>query len=540
MKKVKWKELTQSDKEYIKSIYYISATHKEKIEIIQKKYGAIEGRTIRTWWQKLRVGKGETGINPDLEQASKNVIPENTDILFVTSAQNNTPINEGQLTNMLEYARNIEKKYNKKVTIVVSTVKYRNPTSLAEKEKNPASWDKKILKYLYYDKLYFGDCVISAKSRVQPTAKNPLTGFEMVADGNHLILGHPKYQMKVLPHLNDEDVHIMTTSGSITRKNYSDSRAGEHGELNHVYGFTIIEKSDRDTNRCLIPRFVNCTSDGNFVDLNWKVEDGIVTRNTSCLGLILGDIHNSELDKKLFNKTVGIFNQIKPDNIFVHDLFNGESINPHEVKDMYIKKKKIDKNSSDVAKELDDCVNFVEKELLRIPSRNYYIIESNHDIFLERWINDFNWKNDLHNSEIYLKLATMQQSQDEPYIGNVFGTYLMKECKKRELKKVRYVPYGTSVRVANILCSMHGDFGASGARGNVASFGRMSMKSYTAHTHSHQVVNGAYSVGCSCVMNQYYTRKGSSRWSQGHGVIYDNGKRQQIIFDRYYEVTNLK
>ena len=36
--KVKWKNLTKADKRYIKSIHGIAASHKEKIEIIQKKY----------------------------------------------------------------------------------------------------------------------------------------------------------------------------------------------------------------------------------------------------------------------------------------------------------------------------------------------------------------------------------------------------------------------------------------------------------------------------------------------------------------------
>lgn len=534
--KTKWTELTKEDKDYIKSVYSITASHKERIEIVQKRYGSVASRTVRYWWKKLGIRKYDSESIQDLDIAEKHAIPSNTDILFVTSAQNNTPISKTQLANMQAYAKKIKEEYNKRVTIVVCTVKYRNPTTLAEKDKENINWNKDILSYLYYDKLQFGDCTISARSRVQPTAKFPLNGFEMVANGNHLILGHPKYQMKVVPHFNNEYIHIMTTSGSITRKNYSDSRAGEHGELNHVYGFTIVEKVG---DKCLVPRFVNCTSEGNFIDLNWKAENGKISRNTTCKGLILGDIHNSELDEDLFSATIKLFNKVRPDSVFVHDLFNGESVNPHEVLDLYIKKRKIDKGRDDVKKELYDCAEFINNKLTKIPSDNYYIIESNHDVFLDRWINNFNWKQDLHNSEIYLELASLQQDKYTKFIGNIFGTFITKECCKRALGKVTYLPYGISVKVADIICSMHGDFGVSGAKGNVSSFGRLSMKSYTGHTHSHEVVNGAYSVGCSCVMNQYYTRKGASKWSQGHGVIYDNGKRQQIIFNRDYQITTL-
>ena len=346
--------------------------------------------------------------------------------------------------------------------------------------------------------------------------------------------------MKVLLRPKGDDVHIMSTSGSITRKNYSDSKVGEHGEVHHVYGFTIIEKSDIDKNRCLIPRFVNCTSDGDFIDLNWKIENGKIVSNTTCDALILGDIHNAQLDDKLFDKTISIFNQIKPDNVFVHDLTDATSVNPHEVLDMYIKKEKINSGESDVRKELFNCVSFVENKLTKIPAKHYGVIESNHDVFFDRWVNNFNWKHDLHNSEAYLMLAGLQQNKGVKYYGNVFGTFLMQECSKRGIDKIKYLVYGSNVKIDNIICSMHGDFGASGAKGSVSSFGRLSMKSYTAHTHSHEVFNGAYCVGCSCTTKQYYTRKGLTKWSQGHGVIYKNGKRQQLLFDKNYEITTLK
>lgn len=540
MLKTKWKELTSKDKKYIKSIYNIDATHKEKIEIIQGKYGPIEDRTVRKWWERLGVGKEAIRLSPDLIEASKHVIPEDSDILFVTSAQNDSPISKGQLKNMEVLAKFIKDVYNKKVSIVVCTVNYRNPTTLLEKDSEKRRWDKDILKYLYYDKLYFNDCIISAKSRVQSTAKNPLSGFETIANGNHLILGHPKFQMRVLLRPKGDDVHIMTTTGSLTRKNYSDSRIGEHGEVHHVYGFTIIEKSENDSTKCLIPRFVNCTSDGDFIDLHWQVKNGKVIRNESCDALILGDIHNARLDNELFNKTIRIFNDIKPKNVFVHDLTDATSVNPHEVLDLYIKKRKIENGDSMVMNELDKCTYFAKCKLTRIPANHYYIVESNHDVFFDRWVNNFNWKQDLHNSEAYLMLAGLQQGQGIEYFGNVFGTYLMQECKKDENNKIQYLPYGSNVKIDRIICSMHGDFGASGAKGSVASFGRLSMKSYTAHTHSHEVFNGAYCVGCSCVMDQYYTRKGLTKWSQGHGVIYSNGKRQQLIFDKNYEITTIK
>ena len=49
-KKVKFKDLTDENKDYIRMTYYDEGlNHKEKMEILSSKFG-VEGRTIRNWW----------------------------------------------------------------------------------------------------------------------------------------------------------------------------------------------------------------------------------------------------------------------------------------------------------------------------------------------------------------------------------------------------------------------------------------------------------------------------------------------------------
>lgn len=52
----------------------------------------------------------------------------------------------------------------------------------------------------------------------------------------------------------------MCTTGYITSKNYSKSKAGSVAHENHCYGFVVLELKDKDS--CYIPRNVKVKSDG--------------------------------------------------------------------------------------------------------------------------------------------------------------------------------------------------------------------------------------------------------------------------------------
>ncbi len=534
----KWKDLTEKDREYILSIYYIEASHKERCSIIQKKYGCTSSRTVRRWWQKLGATNTLDYLPEDLSNAKNNSISDDVEVLLITSAQSKTPINKMMLDSMLKYKEYIEKEYGKKTQIVVCPIRYRNPTSQTENKKVEEWWDSNITDYLFYDNIYFSDVIVSSMSRVQPTAKRPLMGFEAMAGDRHFILGHPKYQMNVVPRFRGEDIHIMSTTGSITTKNYSNSKSGEHGEIHHVYGFLVVEK---DKDKCLVPRFVNVEIDGSFYDVNLKADKNGISKNTEIDALVLGDIHTRSIDKTLLDTTMDYFEGKRVKNLFLHDVFDGSTVNPHEDKDLYIKRRKIVNNQYSVIDEINESVDMVSYIVKGFNPEQTYVVESNHDIFLDRWINNFNWKNDLHNSDSYLLVSSIQQTKDLSEYGNVYGYCLTNRLKETTpfSDLVKYVPYGQNVKIHEVQCALHGDHGANGAKGSINTFGRLSFKSFTAHTHSHAVYNGSYVVGCSCKLEQYYNRKGLSSWSQGHGVIYPNGKRQQLIFTNDYKLTNL-
>jgi hypothetical protein len=527
-----FKELLESDKKHIVKVYGMQISHAEKMTILTKKFKVTE-RTIRRWFANLGLNRKSIEVSEQLIKASNREILKDTEVLLVTSAQNNTDVNEFFLENIKCYKKHIEETLKKKCQIVITASRYRNPSSLSENEKEIKKnyWDSKIDEYLFYKDIDFYDVKIAGTIFVSPTAKNPLNGFELLASNNHLVLSHSKIHLKTIPRFRNDKLRIVCSTGYITNKNYSASKAGALGEANHSFGFVVIEK--KNNKECYNPRNVKVSSSGTFTDLCYEVSEEIVEKIDTCEAIIMGDIHTRVLNKEFYAKTKTLASKIKPNKLVLHDVLDASTINHHEVKDMYIQRKKIRDGKHLLEEEINESLDFIEDA--RSIGKSIYVVESNHDFFLDTHVNSANWKNDLHNSPIYLKLAYIQQTQDLD--TNIFG-HLVKERFKE--KNVEYIPYGERFFVSSYNIGSHGDFGSNGSRGSAKSFANLNQKMVHGHTHSPSIIDGVTCVGVSSELNQYYNRRGLSSWAYAHCLIHNTGKPQLIIFDCFdYSFTSL-
>ena len=522
---MRFNELDSKDLEYIIVTYRSEMSHKEKIDILSSKYNA-SGRSIRNWWKWLGLKKNlASNIPRELLEARDREIDPSTKIVLVTSAQNKTIINKQMFDNMKVYANYIEQTFGRKVEILIIPTRYRNPTAIRESEKITASewWDDEVQPNLFYNKILFGDVLISADSRISPTASMPLNGYESLASQNHFIVGHPRLHTRPLPRFKGEISRIMATSGYMTRKNYSISKAGDKGYVHHSYGFVVLEKKKDGT--CYPPRTVKVNSEGDFSDYRYYVNKkvSIITKSA---GMIWGDIHHNEINGAKYKASMKLQKELNPDNVVFHDLLDASTINPHEFDDLYIQKHKIREGKKNVEKEIDNSLKFVEQFRKQYKGK-LSIVQSNHDDFLDRYINKFNWKSDLHNSEAYLKYAMIQQSENIMEYGNIYG-FLINERFKGEVK---YIKSSSPLIINTYQCGYHGDHGVNGARGNITSFKRLNSKMIFGHGHSPTMIDGCTMVGVSCNLWQYYNSKGLSSWGFADSIIHKSGKNQLIIFD---------
>jgi len=528
MSKNKFKTLTESDKQYLTSLYYDdNITHREKMEVLCKKFGVNE-RTIRGWWKdKLNLSAKFSKLPIQLKRAQDRQIEEDTDILLVTSAQNKTGVNLKFLNNLKAYRDFLIKK-GYKAQIMITPSRYRNPTSPAEdinsKKQAEEWWRDEVEEFLHYGKRQFGDTLISSDSRVRPTAKEPLQGYEVLAKNNNLIIPHPKIHFKTLPRFKNKPLRVMCTTGFITYKNYSDSKAGDQAFENHSMGFVVVEKKKDGV--CHIPRNVKVTSDGDFVDIIYHVSNENVSIIERSEGFVWGDIHTRVLNHTIFEATKKLLHLLKPKKQITHDVLDGSSFNPHEKKDMFIQRQKIINGQHLIEKEVEEALDIIQKIDEAVDDCETYVAISNHDVFLDRYINDENWKRDLHNSPAFLKYAYIQQTVNLNDYGCIFG-YLVNERFK---DSVKYLNFGESLDICGYECASHGDFGVNGSKGSVKSFSHLNTKMIHAHGHSPTIHNGVTMVGVTSLLEQYYNRRGLSSWAYAHSVIHPTCKNQLLVF----------
>ena len=221
-----------------------------------------------------------------------------------------------------------------------------------------------------------------------------------------------------------------------------------------------------------------------------------------------------------------LMDKIVPSNVILHDVFDGNSISHHEMKDPFIQYGKEIAGTNDLAKE----INIMMKGLEAFEKfDNVVIVRSNHDDFLDRWLKNEDWKKQptYKNSRLYMKLSDLLLGQYEniPYKVNGVIPALINE------KYPKYITLGRSdsYRVKNWELGQHGDYGTNGSRGSLNQFRTLNTKIIVGHYHTPGRKDGALAVGTSTKLRMGYN-SGASSWLQSHVIIHKDGRAQHINF----------
>lgn len=532
---MKFNKLTEDDILHVKQIYSSpNLSYDEKIGNLMEFFGKGE-RTTRTWLVKLGIKKKTSEDSPQFKKAKKKRISKKAKRYIFTWAQNNTPVHEPFLRNIEAYAKEIGAEIN------IIAGRYKNPTSVFE-DKDFESWHSRVEPYLYAARAKaHKHLIINGDVKISPTAVNPMTAMEGFSGAESCIFGHPKMQMQMVPVLEGMPPKMMMTTGAVTVENYTDSKAGKKGAFHHTLGFIVVEIKNKDI---FFSRQVTATDDGNFNDLYYnvtfegsleKVEvvPGLtflgeklkgkskIRKNKEIDGAILGDIHFGETDMNVMNTTLNVlFKKLKPKEVVLHDVFDGHSISHHDRKDPFAQYKKEISGKNDLGKEIDFMLNGLKV------FKNYktIIVRSNHDDFLDRWLRDVDWRKEptMKNSRSYMRFADLLLGEKAP---NGIIPYLINEVYPDFITLGR----SDSYRIHEWEVGQHGDVGASGSRGAINQFRRLSTKMIIGHSHSPNRKDGVIQVGTSTTLRVGYNI-GPSSWLQSHSIIHSDGKAQQIHF----------
>lgn len=439
----------------------------------------------------------------------------------ITAAQNATPVHDGFFAALQGYCKHTG------AELIVIPIRYKNPTSTwTASQSNEEVWAPELQPYLYNQrKKLCPNLVLLGDIKTRPTASGPLTGFEGITHGESGILGHTKLQLKTIPTPQNKMPKILTTTGAVTRKNYTDSKAGKLGEFHHMFGAATVEIKGSTFHL----RQIQAMDDGSFIDdVTEYLPNGKHRKAPSALGLILGDIHYRVSDPSVIKATFGSEGMVKrynPEYVVFHDLLDGMACNPHHRGNPFAALAKRLTDYHLVHKEVEETIDWLIEVL---DGRKGVVVSSNHNNFLSRWVADTDWRQDPDNAWFYLETAMAMLNGTEMLPTGIstpdpFNYWV----NLRKQKNIRTLSRNDSFMIGRIECSLHGDQGPNGARGSIKNLSRLGVLVSSGHGHSPGIEEGHHRGGTSSYLGLDYAQ-GPSSWLQTHGLIYGNGKRTLI------------
>lgn len=448
-----------------------------------------------------------------------------TERFLVTSAQNATSVHKKFWSALLLAAEHL------KAEIIVIPTRYKNPTStFAASQRNEEHWAAEVQPYLYNARKKLGsNLMLMGDIKIQPTASSPLNALEALTHGESGIFGHTKLQMRTVPTPQGKLPKIITTTGACTVPNYTDSRAGKLGHFHHTLGAVMVEVRGKEFHL----RQINADKEtGSFIDLTvWYGVDWTksgIADAPPALALAMGDTHVRAVCPQVKRATFGasgIVPTLKPLRLYWHDLLDGDSINHHHDGNPFLAIQKRVNGTDNAEGEVLEAIDFVKVHTNDCTES--YIVPSNHDDFLSRYIMRRDWRSDPTNAEFYLETALALTRQAKGKSANAeklsaFAYHVNKNLGGRT--DIVALSNDQSHTVAGIEMGMHGDKGPNGARGSIKNLRRIGVKSIIGHAHSPGIDEGAYQVGTSTKLRLGYN-SGPSSWLNTHCVVYANGKR---------------
>jgi len=449
----------------------------------------------------------------------------------VTSAQNDTPVHQNGLRSLLTYCK------ESGAQLLVVPYRYRNPTSVwSTKSKQADRWAPVLEPYLIDKRVFMNkNLILIADIMTQPTAMQPLEGFETIVGPQSGIIGHPKLELMTVPTPQNKLPKILTTTGAITKKNYIPSKAGKKGEHHHTFGACLVEIADEERFHI---RQLNMRSDGSFCDLLSEYDGLAVRKYERVAGLVMGDVHVNVVDWPVVNATfVGsesLVGALKPEYLVWHDVHDGTAKNHHDRARAFHALAKFRARQDNVMEEVQRTVAFIEQ--FTPPDTKNIIVPSNHNDFLRKWVEDTDPRADPENgvfwAETYLALARSPRTRwtgSGVTLEDAFA-YWGRRWLKKARGRTTFLRRGESFLIKGIEVGFHGDRGLNGARGNRRAFGKIGVKNVIGHAHSSGISDGCYQVGTKSMLDLTYASGSPSGWLHTDCIIYPNGKRSLVSF----------
>jgi len=449
----------------------------------------------------------------------------------ITSAQNNTPYVAKFLTTLQNYCEAHDAR------LLIIPQRYKNPTSRVNPMEDQVDrpdywWPKELHEFMVENEvLLHSSLSLMGHVKVDQTSGDPLTRLHAVTQDRSGIFGHGQVRMESIPTPQNRLPKILHTTGSISQKNYSTTKAGVVAEFLHENGAIVVHKSGKKFHM----RHLQWSEEHeDFYDLVWgeRWTPSGMEKMGRIPALVLGDEHapwtSKEVTKATFGRE-GLVEITRPREIVRHDEADCYSICHYHERDhltQFVKAKEGITLRWELDQVMDNLNNTTPGDALNV------IVSANHNDRLLRWLMEHDpRRGNPINNDVYFKLNAALQETARKTDGGIsysdplevwFG--LMGRLKVDVSFLARDDPH----MVMDIACGFHGDIGAHGSRGSKRGMSKMGVKTIIGHTHAPGIYQGAYQVGIMLPLDFDYMRRAPSAAMHTHCGICPNGKRQLI------------
>ncbi len=452
-----------------------------------------------------------------------------------TGAQNDCPIDADFWLNLQAYASFID------ADIVIGPGTYETQWWA---ENNPAvrSYAPEIREFLCFGQMEIGEnFVFAGEMNMLPTANRPIGDLTTYSRGKWTVFPHAKVQLKSVPSLDpSKQAHQVMTTGMVTRPKIIPRKAGIKALSHHKLGAVVVEFNNAGDVFC---RHILADHDGSFYDLEFFVRDGEVEIDENGVELVvMGDLHADKEDRKNYNATFrskdSLVRTLRPKQVLAHDIFDNYRRNHHHVHDNAYSYEVAVRGRESVPDEVRGVV-YLLQELLQ--AAKVTVIESNHDIALERYIREGRYRNDGINIRFGLQLEDAYLGWREEVALDLeagrtprsfslleYAVNLIAEKEGVDLSGVNWVHDGQSYVVNGVECGHHGFRGANGARGSVAGYAALGRPMNIGDKHASEILDEVFVSGVKNLQQGY--NKGPSGWTVTDTVQYRNGKRTLVTY----------
>jgi hypothetical protein len=360
-------------------------------------------------------------------------------------------------------------------------------------------------------------------STIKLSAKHidPITSMGRIGQREgSFVYASPKQRLKYIANSNVKMPHAIMTTGACTIPDYQTTRymsdrTAYIANHDHVVGGIIVEVVD---NKIYHFRQVQAEKTGSFIDLGNYYQNGKSSK-VKAKAFVLGDYHAGETDPMAEKAWLEVIKEVGAETVVFHDLFNGNSISHHEIKNKLLRAQRAQNNQANLEDEIKKA-----KDVLNLwadKADSLVVTKSNHDEFLDRYLDDGRFMEDPQNLSLALELAQQVIKGKDPL------KYAVEKFGLKKPAQVKWLKRDEDFKIARIELGAHGDKGSNGSKGSLKAMENAYGNSVSGHSHTPEIIRGAWQVGTTSLLKLAYN-KGPSSWMHSSCLVYANGSRQLI------------